>query len=307
MSETITPSFQFMLVISIILIAAGIFTLVSIFMSPDINVVTEDIKRASNSIAENLFSSELTKYRALFMRQALDAVKSNVEPVRHCSYAYSAVIEGLGTTMCKESDDCRDSWSFGYKPGYLEPIQRATRSFPAGIYLPDLQHTADFYETAEPARLTLTLYDTWSSRLSCLAETAYMTKKHASMEIPCIEIPVDYERRASDILSGMQKITKCGISLKRIDDELCVFTKGTYAEHFGEKLDCRYAPGIPVSDFYFYSDKSFKKKTITAVPVRGDIGNVGGFPGDDPQYLTGCDYILEKEDSNPDRVAFCVG
>ncbi|MBI5347108.1 MAG: hypothetical protein HZB66_00680 [Candidatus Aenigmarchaeota archaeon] len=82
------------------------------------------------------------------------------------------------TCQCKKGDEWRNKykWSFGYQFAWSYLDQTSSGSFSETIETSMLTTAYDAVVNAAepmPAKMTLTVYDNWQTRISCLIETAY--------------------------------------------------------------------------------------------------------------------------------------
>ena len=150
--------------------------------------------------------------------------------------------------QCKKSEEWQDTykWSYGYTPlKSSNSFATATSDFPTGI---------QFQDTVLPAKLTLTAYDTFLTRLSCVTKKAYELKEPTSI-----------------------KFTKSNVyftsnpTFKRASGtHACMYSTSPEGE---EPIECRYMPGVPFESFNILEDfpSSADKGTITAYPVKNKV------------------------------------
>ncbi|HLD49082.1 MAG TPA: hypothetical protein VJB11_01860 [archaeon] len=143
------------------------------FYSTDVGVKTEDATtRANIEIADNLLKSRLTYDMAVFNEDELDNAQEM--PFSFCGYAYMAVI----------SDKKGNVWNIGYKPQTgIEATSE--KKYPVSIGIINNNMPGEFYDTVKPAEMTLTVYETWLTKISCALENAYRTKSVQKVENLC--------------------------------------------------------------------------------------------------------------------------
>jgi len=190
-----------------------------------------------------------------------------------CALSEANVIEGqhyrchrqgfLGIFGAKRCDvrcdpaegDWEDRYEYSY--GYHEDdtiINKNIRTYPVGIFEPS---SRGFYQsTVTPATMTVALYDSWLTRMACMAEMAYNEKKIQKMGV---------HKSASNFVFLCKGVKYGCITLKKFDDYLC-----TYEERGSglKKTDCTPSE-IPVNTFFDALDL-YKNTNITIVayPIK---------------------------------------
>lgn len=252
----------------ILLLVAGVVGTLVFFIvrfRPEINPNTMD--RFSVSMAESLANSELVISRFVFDEAQMKKYKDEDEPFANCLYGYRFKLESM---------EEKKTFEFGFRPNRLEKLDSDSKDLPVGLLSKGkiLQ-----------SKLTLSVYDTWFTRLTCAIKTAYQTKKPQELGMPC-----------------STSIGKCGVSLRRKGNNpasasVCLFEKGKGLDPDLE-FDCRYLPDIPVHTFYA---KNSEKKIVNALPIRSGVGL--------PPETTDCgdmrDFVASGADS-VGEIALCV-
>jgi hypothetical protein len=123
--------------------------------------------------------------------------------------------------------------------------------------------TKDYYvsvsdgDTVKPAKMTLTVYDTWLSRVSCLVEKAYYTQKQQSMPIDCL------------LLYTVTRDGDCWLPIRKSGDNICIFYINPFMGGDTTDIDCRNLAGRNV----LYFDYPYEgEKTLVAIPIKPGHG-----------------------------------
>ncbi len=237
---SLLPMKSIFLIIMMVILFSVIAFSVWLFFNINVEINARALDRAAVEIIDALGKSSLTKELAVFDEEELDKYhNTRIEPyIRHCKYGYSIKV--------KSAD--KKEWQFGYKPEKpVESNEDSTSKFPVAVV-----RNSDI----KPAELEITVYNTWTSRISCLIEGAYLSK----------EVTEDMFDCSSDLRDHYQT---CGFAIRPKDgkadsDFLCILDKS------GKDKDCRYLPGIPVIEqSLFYIGKGDKDvRMLKAVPVK---------------------------------------
>lgn len=314
------PINVFVFVLTAIFVFFIIFYLANLFLNMRSFLDLKEKERFSAELAENIFSSGLTKDRVFFDPIKLAEFGSEKhkyfnyrgelvggkEPfVRHCRYAYHVRIEDLESKSgkrCKRNDDCRDfcTLTCGISPDKIIlgsewvagncdcGIDRRCSCKSSAGWVKDSESFG--YETDEEAeirneypigiaydndirigKMTLEVYDTWLSRITCLIENAWNTGEIQRMVIPCLSSRgwfkkfcfLGVRRPAGEIIvDEKSECGKCGKGIGICDfkecHELgsCYFIKGTITndckpcgatmrcEDFNNEKECGIACGL---------------------------------------------------------------
>ncbi len=282
-------------------IVAIVVAIVFIF-SFKIVVITNEMERTNIEMAENFFSSKLAFDRAVFDPDQLDKLiqdanalfgrtdkNPNIENesiARHCSIAYYAEIEDL--------TDSSKKWEFGYAPAEgkdNEALLQSRSEYPTSLYIKSDKGRG--YEDVHPARLTLTLRETWLSRIGCMVEEAHDFREIRTVQVPCI-----YEKLVEESIPGVG-ITlgkkACLLSVKRSAENgkhICLDKPGGTIRIFDtQQAECRYFPGeINLVDMVDAYDKE-KQKTLTAYPLKEEVQKDLNYN----DYRELCDQLNKKQ------------
>jgi hypothetical protein len=258
--------------ISIAAVAAVIVIFIWLFVNTVIKVHESVIDRAAIQLSNVLANSKLTISTAVFNQSMLDYYndpsRSMQEPfAKHCSYGYRLKIESLTNN---------NKWEFGYDPEASEILDTATVELPVSIY--------DDKDNVINAKMTLTLYDTWTTRIACLIDKAYNSGMIQKMGVPC--------------LGSQSGFGGCAIGIGLSDgNKICL--NFPYSDFY----NCRYwYEGIPLradAEIYYETDN---KKIIEAIPIK--TGLVPPFSDDCTSFTP------DMVSTGPDDVGtviLCVG
>ncbi|MBI5060837.1 MAG: hypothetical protein HZB67_00825 [Candidatus Aenigmarchaeota archaeon] len=169
----------------------------------------------------------------------------------------------------------KSKWEIGYKvidvpagmSNDLEVIRYHTLGKPLTNTYPILiavQNSEGGYDY-HIGQMTLDVYDTWLSQISCLVEDAWKMKQIRRMQIPCINM---FPTRA---------LTGCYIPLRKSGNYLCIFDKNKvlYSPEPGASgdmtydVECRYLPGITVETFDTrYAPGKSSYRELRAIPIK---------------------------------------
>jgi hypothetical protein len=123
--------------------------------------------------------------------------------------------------------------------------------------------TKDYYvsvadgDTVKPAKMTLTVSDTWLSRVSCLVEKAHYTKKPKSMDIDCLS------------LYPVTRDGKCWLPIRKSGDDICIFYQNPVVGGEITDIDCRNLSGRNL----LYFDYPYQGAGIlVAIPIKPGHG-----------------------------------
>ena len=239
--ELFTMMFKIASVIAVVFFLIYIFTL--------FRVKTEGrfLERNAYQLGENIYSSQ--EYRTIFDKSYLDNIKDTDKEffARSCDAGYFANIRDLSTN---------EEWSFGYQPEKSIIVKSTQVTLPVGIVEPDIKRPGSGYENAAMAVLSLTLYDTYTTRMSCIVEKAFLSKEVQSMRIPCL---FSLETKG------------CAIEISTSADKLCIRNPaGLEAE---KPIDCRISkyPLLSINEEYDaekFGDEKLSKKFLVAYPIK---------------------------------------
>ncbi len=236
--ESLFPMKSVFLLIMIIALLAVIALAIYLFFTIRVEVSNRALDRANVEISDALVKSPLTQELAVFKKEELDRYdNTRAEPFVHqCKYGYSVKITSE-----------KDSWFFGYTPDKpAKSIEDSSANFPVSVISDG---------NVVPAEMEVKVYDTWTTRIACLVEGAYLSRSVASDSFSCPGELFD-------------NYNKCGFALRRMDgneksDYICLLDKT------GEKdTDCRYLPGVPISEQSVFYSADRDDRILKAVPVR---------------------------------------
>ena len=184
---------------------------------------TNDLERFNVELFENIATSQLTFGKYVFDPYKLDDVTFRDENfpsfVRDCKYKYKFEIEDLKTG---------DTWTFGERAATemsILNVYKNTRVYYAGIVRKNAEKNAPFYEDANTAKVTVTVSDTLTGRLSCAIEKAYKSKNTETVHVKeCID--------TADCIVFKRNV---------LDEKFACFYKNT-AQNDYHWLDCKILP-----------------------------------------------------------------
>jgi len=172
--------------------------------------------------------------------------------------------QGFLNIFGKKRCDCRcspgDEWldkyhfSFGYEPS-ITLINSFSRQYPTAIY--ETNEMGLYQSTVSPAFLTVTIYDSWLTRMACMAEKASVQRKIQSINI------FDFSSFGASCLTNSALI-KCA-AVKKFDNYLCMY-KLTSANEFSA-TEC-IPSDMPVITFFDAFALGNKNITMLAYPIK---------------------------------------
>lgn len=178
---------------------------------------------------------------------------------------------GDNDCQCKKNDKWIENYEFefGYVPD--KDIKKNSRKYPVAIANINNERPENYYESVYPAKMHLTIYDSWLSRISCAIERAYALNEVQEVNILGIGtncLPKYYSNYYSNF--------KC-ISIKKSDrfdnsNHICTYMLkyigGNVNEY--EIIECRYSE-IPVFLFFDAYDKNSKYAKIIIYPIKKSV------------------------------------
>ena len=146
-----------------------------------------------------------------------------------------------------------DEWSFGYEPDSDIVLNSKTIRLPSAIIVHNIEKSDPLYDNADITVVTVTLYDTYTSRLSCVIEKAYLSKEVQSMRIPCL-----FDGDTND----------CKIEITNINGKICIKNPTD-----PDPIDCRISPYtiIPINEEYNaikVDGRKISKKILRLYPLK---------------------------------------
>lgn len=183
--------------------------------------------------------------------------------------------------QCECSDDGwqdKYKYQFGYEPGETE-INTNQRQYPVGIHEDGF---LGFYRSSvSPAIMTVTLYDTWLTRMACMAERAYETQEIQKLHA--------HKSAKNFGFICLGRSYAC-LSVKKFDDYLCVFEVD---ENNFKKEECIYSE-TPVHTFLsVFNVYKNTNVTVVAYPIKQSLSDTGS-----PDYKT----LYQNTDGNCEKV-----
>jgi hypothetical protein len=284
------------------IIGTGIF-FIWLFVNMRPIVETHSTDRAANQIAEQLSSSnDLTNFKAVFDAVKLDSKMATIiqitnknyeiDNARICSFDYHVKFERISDAKI---------WEFGYLPYQSLTISQATKSYEISF-----ADTSD-PDTVVPGILTITAYDTWLSRISCLAEQAFYDKQIKIMQIPCIKPLI------ADPIDGKYicrfPIRKSGGFLA--SEHTCLYNNIAISNQ--NDINCRYQKGIPIETSYLKYKDTSNSHSLKALPIKtsSNLASIlGRYDGDNEKKCATIEE-LAKDDmplqgDNVGAIIYCV-
>ncbi len=268
----------FTLVLRLTIFTVVIIFLVALFISFRATTQGRFIDRDAVHFSESLYLSDAVSHKVIFKKTTLDAVKnSKIEFfARTCDKGYFNKITNIETG---------DVWEFGYKPNKKVLLSEASMNAIAGI-LSD--NKPENYENVDEASMAITLYDTYTTRITCEIEKAFLSKEVQTSRAPCL-------------FDGSKK--DCGIEIAQIGDELCIRNPSA-----SEPVDCRSfkIPFIMDDDFRDYEavkigDEKLSKFKMKAYPLK--VGSAGV---DCDALKTDLSNVAQDQDDEVGSVKLCL-
>ncbi len=266
----------FLIIFDIIITGIVLLFIIFLVLSFGRELKTNDIARATVELADNLANSRLTESRLVFKTEELDKLDgSDTEPIRHCLYAYKAKVTSF------EKIDGKNSWEFGYEPNLRGLVKESIgREFPVLI-----KKGASLF----PGKLSLDVYDSWIATFTCLAETAYSSRKAQSITAPCFDLN---DGRGYSI----------GYS-KKTPGRYCMYD--ITGQGGGETGECRHFT-VPVRDFKYVckaGNEATGLNKVKAIPIRDGVS----LPVSQSCKDIDTELLLPNEGQNVVTVALCFG
>jgi hypothetical protein len=226
-----------------------IIFLIYVFVLFRTNVEGNFMERTAYQLSENHYSSDATVYRTVFNKDFLEDLSTDEELfVRKCGIGHFTEISSL---------ESNDTWSFGYSPSEKVIITKFSRSFPASLFVQG-KRDAKGYEDVELATLSLTLYDTYTTRLTCIVEKAFLSKEVQKMRLPCL---------FHGLILGRDK---CQLEIIQQNSKLCLRDPSAL-----ESIDCRvskytFSTEINVLEYdaVQINDERLSEKILKAYPIK---------------------------------------
>ncbi len=238
--QSMYPLKSIFFLIMVIVLLAVIGLAVWLFFNLTVEVESKELDRATVELSHAISKSQLTSDLAIFKKEELDKYhNTEIEPyVRHCKYGYKAAIE---------TD--KGKWEFGYSPDeWVESSIGGPSRFSVAVLNDGI---------VEPAKLEVKAYNTWTTRIACLLEGAYLSWDVVSTEFNC---PDDL---------GM-KYHLCGFDIRREDgnpdsDFVCIYDWKEQKDR-----DCRYLPDVPIIEqgIFYGGYLNGDVRELKAIPVR---------------------------------------
>ena len=174
-------------------------------------------------------------------------------------------IELIGNNFCqckKSGGSWQDAykWSYGYVASFKGKIAAPYAEFPVGI-------NAD---TVLPAKMKITAYDSFLTRIACATKKAYEMK-----EVAKIRFDTSYVTRNS----VFKRTNPAGT-------HVCLYFPPD------SSYDCRYFPNVPFLDFTFQPPIGKDKGIIAAYPLKTSFATCADVISDPSLIATGDDPVI---------------
>lgn len=176
-------------------------------------------------------------------------------------------IELIGNNFCQCKKTSQSGWQDTYKWGYgyvasfKGKIAAPYAEFPVGINA----------GTVIPAKMKITAYDSFMTRISCATKKAYELK-----EIAKIRFDTSYVTRNSIF-------KRSGVG----GTHVCL-----YYPTDNDAYDCRYFPDVPFNDFTFQPPVGKDKGVIAAYPIKYSFATCADVISDASLIATGNDPVV---------------
>lgn len=249
--ESLFPFRSFFALLNVAALGVVIIVFIWLFVRITVDIEESELERTIYLMREAVVKSSLTYDIAVFNRDVLnnhigdkgDPYNANREEPypRHCSYAYRAVIEDLITD---------EIWEIGYddiaKLSSYAAVSDPVSGDTTGIIDSDtIESPVSVYDSSSdsvnPAKLTLTLYDTWLTRITCMAEKAYISGKILQIETK-----------------------RCNFLITEKDGDMCYAGGAVPEANREDPAECRhmYTPLVP------FDCLTGNKETLKIVPIK---------------------------------------
>jgi len=198
------------------MVAFGIFIVAMVLFMTNVYTTTglDFTQKASREIGNTLLSGPATEQRGIFLAEKLDEYMASPlqEPIgRHCSMAYHMKIESLDPKI--KNADGGNAWEFGFEPSDVskEYSNDAEKEFAVAVRRG---------EYTGPAKLTIKVYRTWLTDVSCMLAEAYATGQAQTLatSIACVETQ---ETAVPGLAGSRIRGEYCNLYLKKESGQLC--------------------------------------------------------------------------------------
>lgn len=235
-----TPTDTLLYVVTIVFAAFIVIAFIILLFSIKPNIERHVLEKTALELADNIMGSKLTTAKAVFKKDELDNLKDIESIARICEFGYKIEVEDLETGS---------KWTSGYEKRNVEALQDPiTREFPVSIASDGIHQ----------AILTIRMEDTFLTRMTCLAERAYLSKEEQKMVIKDsigsqsgVGFKITYSRKPSLVRKKSDSMYVC---LPDSDNQVTD--------------DCRYFP-YPVHKFN-YKGKG-ENFILHAIPAKYDV------------------------------------
>ncbi|MBI4163131.1 MAG: hypothetical protein HY513_05595 [Candidatus Aenigmarchaeota archaeon] len=268
----------FTLVLRLAIFTVVIIFLVALFISFRSTTHGRFADRDIVQYSENLYLSDLVSHRTIFKKDALDTVKNS-------KIEYFAKTCDKGSLVKITDLSNGNAWEFGYKPNKKVRLSETTMNAIAGIMD---EKKLENYESADEASMLITLYDSYTTRITCEIEKAFLSKEIQTSRAPCL-------------FDGLTK--DCGLEISQIGDELCLKNPSSSGP-----ADCRSfkIPFIMDDKFRDYDavnigDEKLSKFKMKAYPLK-----VGAAGTDCDALKTDLSNVALEKDDEMGSVRLCL-
>ncbi len=270
-----TPTDILLYVVTIVFAAFIVIALIILLFLIKPNVERHVLERTALELADNIMGSKLTIAKSVFKKDELDNLKDIESIVRICEFGYKIKVKDLITGK---------EWESGYRRDKVDNLQDSMiREFPVAIATLNSNKI-------NQAKLTIEMEDTYLTRITCLAERAYLTKEDQKMVIKDnigsqsgVGFKITYSRKPSLIRKKSDNMYVC---LLDSDNQ--------------ETSDCRYFPYL-VHKFSYREQQKNKGIILHAIPLKSKFS-------EDSTNI--CDQIdpsvIAEENDNIVEVALCI-
>lgn len=151
-------------------------------------------------------------------------------------------IVGSDFCQCKKENEWQSTykWGYGYVPSSEGLIAGPSAEFPVGLSLG---------EQVVPAKMRLTAYDSFLTRITCAAKKAYELKEKTSFTF------------ATGNVKQISDVKQYSVLKRKGNEYACMY--------FLDQVDyCRYFPDVPFMEFKIIEPAGAKRATIAAYPIK---------------------------------------
>src|SRR3989338_1216648 len=160
------------MMLKIAMVVVVVFFLIYMFAIFRAKTEGRFLERNAYQLGEDIYFQQPEKF--VFEKDLLDSLKDKEDEffARSCDASYSIKIKNLITN---------DEWSIGSEPDSDVILNSKTIFLPTAIIIHNPEKPDSLYNDADISTIMLTVYDTYTSRLSCTIEKAFLSKEIQSM------------------------------------------------------------------------------------------------------------------------------